>query len=65
MPIAYIPKGHDERRIAVAAAVDPRTVRRAYRGQPIAGTCAARIADAVAELGVPPPPPRAIESRQP
>ena len=43
---------HDRRRIAVAAAVDPRTVDRYLRQQPIASTCAARIRDAIRRLGL-------------
>lgn len=60
-PAPFIPRAHDARRIAAAAAVDPRTVRRAYLGKPIAGTTAARIAVAVASLGLPPPPPSTAE----
>jgi len=43
---------HDRRRIAVAAAVDPRTVDRYLRGQTVASTCTARIRDALARLGL-------------
>lgn len=41
---------HDRRRIAVAAAVDTRTVERWLRGDPIRSTVAARIAQALDEL---------------
>lgn len=44
---------HDARRIAVAAAVHPRTVLRAYRGDTVRSTCAARIAHAATLLGLP------------
>jgi hypothetical protein len=49
---------HDRRRVAVAAAVDPRTVARVYRGDAVRPSCAARIADAACFLGFPPPAPR-------
>lgn len=42
---------HDERRVAVAAGCDPRTVRAYLRGDPTRSTTAARIADALRELG--------------
>lgn len=42
---------HDTLRIAVEACVHPRTVTRAYRGQPIRSTTAARIKQAAAKLG--------------
>jgi hypothetical protein len=47
---------HDERRLSVAAAVHPKTIRRAYRGEAIRSTCEARIRRAAADLGLPPPP---------
>jgi hypothetical protein len=43
---------HDRRRVAVAAAVDPRTVDRYLRGESTASTCAARIRDALRRLGL-------------
>ena len=43
---------HDRRRIAVAAAVDPRTVDRYLRGQKVASTCTARIRQALRQLGL-------------
>lgn len=61
---AYVPmkptqtlSAHDRRRLAVIAAVDPRTVARVYRGEPVRPLCAARIADAARFLGFPPPAP--------
>jgi hypothetical protein len=42
---------HDRRRVAVTAAVDPRTVDRYLRGQAVASTCAARIREALEHLG--------------
>lgn len=47
---------HEIRRIAVTAAVHPKTVARAYRGEFIRSTCAARILDAARMLGLPLPP---------
>jgi len=47
---------HDARRIAVTAAVHPKTVARAYRGQVVRSTCAARIVDAARTLHLPLPP---------
>jgi hypothetical protein len=47
---------HDARRVAVSAAVHPKTVARAYRGEAIRSTCAARIAEAARTLGLPQPP---------
>jgi hypothetical protein len=52
---------HDTRRVAVAAAVHPKTVSRAYRGEVVRSTCAARIVEAARSLGLPPPGP----SREP
>ena len=49
---------HDERRLSVVAAVHPKTVRRAYRGEMIRSTCEARIRDAARELRLPLPPPK-------
>jgi DNA-binding LacI/PurR family transcriptional regulator len=49
---------HDVRRLAVAAAVHPKTVSRAYRGESVRSTCAARIADAAHTLGIQQPPVR-------
>jgi hypothetical protein len=53
-PIPLSP--HDARRISAAAAVHPKTVARAYRGEVVRSTCAARIADAARALGLPSPP---------
>jgi DNA-binding LacI/PurR family transcriptional regulator len=50
------PSAHDRRRIAVAALVSPRTVDRAYRGEPIRSMVAARILEATRALGLPEPP---------
>jgi hypothetical protein len=38
---------HDERRVAVAAGCDPRTVRAYLNGRPTRSTTAARIRDAL------------------
>ena len=54
MPAPLSP--HDERRLSVVAAVHPKTIRRAYRGEMIRSTCEARIRDAARDLGLPPPP---------
>jgi hypothetical protein len=43
---------HEERRVAVHAAVDPRTLRRYLVGEPIVSTCRARIERALEELGL-------------
>lgn len=43
---------HEERRIAVSAGCDPRTVRSYLRGAPTRSTTAARIADALRTLGI-------------
>lgn len=45
------PTAHQTRCIAVAACVDPRTVRRYLSGAPVRSTCAARIAEALCALG--------------
>lgn len=42
---------HDERRVAVLASCDPRTVRAYLRGDPIRSTTAPRIAEALRSLG--------------
>ena len=47
---------HDARRVAVAAAVHPKTVVRAYRGLVVRSTCSARIVGAARSLGLPEPP---------
>lgn len=41
---------HEERRVAVAAGVDPRTLRRYLQREPIVSTCRARIERALDEL---------------
>lgn len=46
---------HDVRRIAVESCTDPRTVNRYLRGEPIRSTTSARIAAALAKLGIPVP----------
>ena len=46
---------HDERHVAVVAAVDPRTVRTYLQGRPTRSTTAARIAEALRALGLPAP----------
>jgi hypothetical protein len=43
---------HEERVIAAAAAVDPRTVRRYFSGKPVRSTCRAHIEGALRSLGV-------------
>lgn len=50
---------HDERRVAVAAGCDPRTVRAYLEARPMRSTTSARIAEALANLGldVAPEPP--------
>lgn len=48
---------HDVRRVAVAASVDPRTVRRYLTGQTTASTTAQRIRAALANLGFEVEPP--------
>jgi len=59
---------HDERRVAVVAAVDPRTVRSYLAGRSQHSTVVARVESALRELGLAippepsgtnPPPPRA------
>jgi DNA-binding LacI/PurR family transcriptional regulator len=54
-PHRAAPTAHDRRRIAVAALVSPRTVDRAYRGEPIRSMVAARILEATRALGLPLP----------
>ena len=46
---------HNVMRIAVYGFTHPRTVRRAYRGDPVRSTTAARIIDAAQKLGLPEP----------
>ena len=43
---------HTRRQIAVAAYVDPRTVERWMHGRPMKSTVAARITQAVKDLGL-------------
>ncbi len=52
---------HEERRVAVAATCDPRTVRRYFAGRPIRPTSAARIRAALAALAIRDPQQRAAE----
>jgi hypothetical protein len=47
---------HDERRVAVAAACDPRSVRARLAGRPQRSTTAARIDEALEALGLWPAP---------
>lgn len=47
---------HDVRRVAVAASVDPRTVRAYLRGDRTQSTTASRIAEALRSLGFTQPP---------
>src|SRR5690242_8077407 len=58
---------HDERRVAVLAGVDPRTVRARMRGRRQRSTVAARIDGALRELGllpaVPAPSPASVEPK--
>jgi hypothetical protein len=42
---------HETRRIAVAACVDPRTVRRVLAGKPVTSTTQARVNQALKRLG--------------
>jgi hypothetical protein len=42
---------HEEREIAAAAAVDPRTVRRYISGREVRSTCRAHIERALINLG--------------
>jgi hypothetical protein len=56
LPNAQSLSPHDLRRVAVAAAVHPKTVARAYRGHVVRSTCAARIDEAARVLGLPLPP---------
>lgn len=49
------PTAHEVRRIAVAAIVDPRTVRTYLEGRPTRSTTAVRIAEALRALGLPAP----------
>jgi hypothetical protein len=50
---------HDERRVAVEAGCDPRSVRAYIEGRSQRSTTAARIEAALARLGLCPPPRRA------
>ncbi len=43
---------HDERRVAVAAGCDPRTVRAYLEGRPMRSTTAARIRETLKDLGL-------------
>jgi hypothetical protein len=52
---------HDERRLSVVAAVHPKTIRRAYRGEAVRSTCEARIRRAAIDLDFPPPPPAKVQ----
>jgi DNA-binding LacI/PurR family transcriptional regulator len=54
-PVGATVTAHDRRRIAVAALVSPRTVERAYRGDPIRSMVATRILHAARTLGLPAP----------
>lgn len=54
-----IPVRHDLIRLCALGAVDERSVRRAYRGEPTRSTTMARVRAAAAALGLPEPPPPA------
>ncbi len=56
---------HDYTRIAGEASVDPRTAQRAYAGRTTASTTYARIVEAAARLGYPPPPSPAAPITEP
>ena len=43
---------HDERRVAVAAGCDPRTVRSVIAGKPAHSTTTARVHEALCSLGL-------------
>lgn len=47
---------HDERRVAVHAGCDPRTVRAFLAGRSVRSTVAARVRDALAACGLVPCP---------
>lgn len=49
MPTAKLTP-HDERRVAVAAGCDPRTVRAYLEGRPMRSTTAARIREVMKDL---------------
>jgi hypothetical protein len=68
MTLLYPLTAHERRRVAVFAAVDPRTVVRFLRGQPVASTCAARIREALRRLDILPDdsdPPRPVATEPP
>lgn len=54
-------RAHDQRRVSVAAPVDPRTLVRYLRGRPIRHLSALRIERALAELGLATKKKRAVE----
>lgn len=56
---------HEARRIAVAACVCERTVRRYFRGLAVRSTCRARIDEALKNLGLEAPSLSLGESRPP
>jgi hypothetical protein len=45
---AHHPQSHDARALAVKAAVDPRTLAKYLKGEPVRSTCAERIRQALA-----------------
>jgi DNA-binding LacI/PurR family transcriptional regulator len=47
---------HDERRVAVKAGCDPRTVRAYLAGKSVRSTVAARVSEALRDLGLAPSP---------
>lgn len=50
-PIRIRLTAHQARKVAVAASVDPRTVRRVLRGDPVRSSTGARVRTALARLG--------------
>lgn len=56
---------HDERRVAVVAGCDPRTVRAFLRGAETRSTTAARIAEALRSLGFEPAVPAREAEQKP
>jgi hypothetical protein len=48
---------HDYRRLCVEGIVDPRTAKRAYRGEEVRVLSRLRLEQAARELGLPLPPP--------
>lgn len=59
MPTALKLTPHDERRVAVVAGCDPRTVRAFLEGRPQRSTIAARVSEALRTLDLAPVAPQA------